>query len=205
MIGPGEFCKAKNNGEEFTIKWGSRKYVLPTGKTVVIPAEAVCLWFGEPGALEVVTPITDPVNGHKSFLPDRQSEIRRLRFKYGAGDGDETTFAGARVPDVDITTLDDEPVITVLQDPLGKNVNPSFQSVDDRDNLLNLVQRQQKQINSLMQTLNLEEATNEEGLPTDDETPAAATKMKVKPKAVTRGIQDVDDPMPTDDEDLVTV
>lgn len=213
MIEPGEFCKVRLNAEpERTIEYAGRKYRLPVGTEVIVPTEAAIAWFGDPRSIATIQPVTNPLNGEKTFIADRPSEVRRLRFKWGLEFGDEESFedspdAAHAIPDVDLFTLEGIKIKTVLQDPSGNTVNAAFTSKSDDEALRSLVERQQHQIDLLLKQLNLNEEGNEAAheteLPSDDSVPEKATKPRKRQLASVAAIPDVgdDSPLPPSDDE----
>lgn len=176
----GEFCRVTNNGDDqLKVKYDGNVFNLPPKKEVVIPVAAAFLWFGDPRTTAKIQLLRNEQGKVNNMLPARGTEVKRLRFKYG-GDaaGDETTFNDVVIPDVTLTDLDGEEVVTVLQDPLGRHsiaMSPEQEAANQNDQLLEIVKRQERQINILMKQLNVHDDTSDipnnvsqEDLPTDD-------------------------------------
>lgn len=191
MIQPGEFCRVTNKKDNLLkIKYNGQIYNLPSGREVVVPFEAAVLWFGDPRTIDKVQLLRDNNGKVQNMLPSRPDEIKRLRFKYGADlTGDESTFEetinGQRkpmenLPDVTVVDLDGNEITMVTSDPeglyvLGGAVAPA---INQNDSLLQIVKKQERQIQLLMKQLELEDVEDEapanvtEGdLPTDDVAP----------------------------------
>jgi hypothetical protein len=170
-----------------TIGWNSREYVLSPDKPAFVPAACAFCWFGDPrSAADVKAKKAD--NGFVEFIPDRATEVRRLRIKYGALDGDEATFDGVRIPDVTITTAEGNEVITVLQDPAGHSVMAAQTTVQSQDELLAMVKKQQRQLDMLVSQMDdppsfdLPDDDDQVGPPADDN-PHFGPKTNVKSRA----------------------
>lgn len=174
MIRPDDIVQVKNNeGYPLHVAWNSRKYELVPGKTSFIPAACAFNWFGDPRSGGTYQSILD-VDGTRGFIPDRATEVRRLRIKWGAGLlGDESNFDGVDVPDVEIKTADGEEIISVLNDPEGKNVITSNTTVRDDEALRELVASQQRQIEAMKQHMGLNDdpsqATAQDEIPADED------------------------------------
>lgn len=180
-IRPDDIVRVVNQEEyPFTVKWNSREYRLQPERDVFIPAACAFNWFGDPRASGVYQSIADP-DGTRMFVSDRATEVRRLRIKWGAGlEGDEATFDGVAIPSVEVWTAEGERVITVLDDPIGKNVLSASPSVSDDEGLRQLVASQQRQIELMKQHLGMNEeaeqaAVDENELPRDGDTVDLAT------------------------------
>lgn len=162
------------NREEYplVVKWNSRKFTLQPDKEMFIPAACAFCWFGDPRASSVYQSILGE-DGTRMFVNDRLTEVRRLRIKWGAPiEGDERTFDGVPVPNVEIWTQDGERVVTVIDDPEGKNVISASPSVSDDEGLRELVRKQQRDLEMLKARLDMEDeataaAANEGELPQD--------------------------------------
>lgn len=96
-----------------TFKWGGKKYVLEPEKKVPVPFEAMVLWAGDPRSADSMRSFREGAS--VSFIPDRDSEVRRLTVKYG-GDNDRV------FPKLSFKDLDDNKITTVIDDPEGKEV-----------------------------------------------------------------------------------
>lgn len=169
---PDDIVQVKNNeGYPLHVMWNSRKYELSPGKTAFIPAACAFNWFGDPRSGATYQSILD-ADGTRGFIPDRATEVRRLRIKWGAGLlGDESNFDGVDIPDVEILTAEGEAVITVLSDPEGKNVIQASHSKADDEQLRELVASQQRQIEAMKSHLGMNDdpsqATAQDEIPAD--------------------------------------
>lgn len=179
-VRPDDIVKVVNQEDyAITVKWNSRKYNLEPGREVFIPAACAFSWFGDPRASGVYQSIADP-DGTRMFVNDRLTEVRRLRIKWGAPiEGDERTFDGVPVPNVEVWTAEGERIVTVIDDPEGRNVISASPSVSDDESLRQLVASQQRQIELMKQHLNMadedeQHAQDESQLPADGDDLAAA-------------------------------
>ncbi len=113
----GELVTATNVGSyPFTVEYASKKYVLAPNKSTRLPFEAACLWFGDPRSGPNVRAVRHE-SGMVEWIPDRSTEVRRLRLKYGNHFGDERGLDEA--PSVDVETMDGDRIPTVIQYPDG--------------------------------------------------------------------------------------
>jgi hypothetical protein len=147
----GETLKVINRGRStLRFMWNSRVYVIPpAGGEQYMPFDAVKLYCGDPRCTSAVRTIRDSI-GIVSFLPDRATEVRRLRLLYMAPFGEymsaedvggifddradkvETpgqfeAFQNVRIPQVEVYNIQGQRVITLLDDPEGDLQNPILQ------------------------------------------------------------------------------
>ena len=170
MPEPSDVVVVTNNESlPFTIKYNKREYKLTPGHPVFLPFEAACLWFGDPRSQGNIQSYTG-TDGLVAFVPDRATEVRRLRMKWGMIYGPETTFEGYRdahgkqgdqvhIPDVSVATPDGEKLWMVVEDPAGNHVEAATLTVSDTGDLLAQLRRQQAQINLLMEQISGDTAT----------------------------------------------
>jgi hypothetical protein len=162
MPEPGDVVVAINNESlPFTITYNKRDYPLRPGQTTFVPFEAACLALGDPRAQENIRSYKG-IDGLVAFIPDRATEVRRLRAKYGAVYGPETTLEGyfdngknqvgdpIHIPDITITTPDGEKMWMVVEDPAGAHSEDATISVSDNEGMLAQLKRQQAQIDLLV-------------------------------------------------------
>lgn len=122
--GPDDYVRIDlKAGDEWELMHNSRVFRAIPGKQVFVPFAAICLWFGDPRASEEIRPVLDG-HGGRSYVPDRLTEVRRLRMRYGIKHSDERGFnpdakTGAHAPDIQVFTLDGDRIYTVLDDPRG--------------------------------------------------------------------------------------
>lgn len=101
-----------------TEMFNSRRYVLKPDEKTPVPFEAVCLWYGDPRSAANVSAIRNDVDETVTFVPDRDSEIRRLTARYGGDDN-------VRFPDVEVVDLNGKSLFSVVEDPEGEHVLPA--------------------------------------------------------------------------------
>lgn len=169
-----DIFRVVNRGDApLRIAWNQVDYVLQPSEDTFVPAAACFCWFGDPRAATNVKSTTDP-SGRVSWIPDRPTEVRRLRIKYSSPlVGDETNFDGVAIPDVEVYTVNGERITTVLQDPQGSTVIPASTTVQSDAELRALVAKQQRELESMRRHLNMDapSAQNESEIPADDGTP----------------------------------
>jgi hypothetical protein len=139
--------------------WDLVDYVIPPGGSEVMPFEAIKCFFGDPRSGRDVSRTVDRF-GQSGFLPDRPSEVRRLRLLYAHGFGDYTGVEGPErvwehhlIPHVRVETFKGERVLTVIDDPAGNSVAPAVTTVSEADDLRDTVRQQGEIIKSLMNKL----------------------------------------------------
>lgn len=152
----GDFVTVTNEGDQ-VINWmfDSRPYRIEPGKSSPIPFEVAVLWLGDPRAAGAVQSQRDG-RGVTAFIPDRATEVRRLKIKYGDPSGDENVIdltKSMHYPHVSVKTMEGDPIDFVLTDPTGEKSTPvpvNTSSIDPAS-LLAIVERQQRQIDTLTQ------------------------------------------------------
>lgn len=150
-LAPGDFVQLRNVGPHpLLFLWDSKKYRLDPGQQMPVPFELAKLYLGDPRSGPSMASIRD-FRGIVHWIPDRASEIRRLRCLYDNQTGDESTVVG--FPQVRVFDLEGKPVITVLDDPSGETTTPVNQSVADNNEIMAIIQRQQATIDMLLQRL----------------------------------------------------
>jgi hypothetical protein len=152
-----------------TIQYNSRKYVLPVGQDVFLPFEAAMLWFGDPRANEGAQSLRLD-SGVVTWLADRPTEVRRLHHLYDGQFSDESQIAN--YPIVQVWTLQNERIPTVLDDPSGENIIPAKISQSENEMLRLQMAKMQQQMEALTQRLGIESASTptlvEPTIPADD-------------------------------------
>jgi hypothetical protein len=156
----GDILRVENVGTKiFRGMWDQIDYVIPPFGEDFLPFEAVKLFFGDPRSTDKVRSVHD-VRGIVGFLPDRASEVRRLRLLYDHGFGDYTGKEGAevvwdadKIPHMNVTTLKGERIWTVLDDPVGTTVLPAVTTQAQDAELRDVVRQQGQLIRSLMDRL----------------------------------------------------
>lgn len=171
VVNVGDLLVVTNHDPETRIiKFNSRTYNLIPDRPVFVPAECVFLWFGDPRCNENMQSIRDEY-GNVSYIVDRATEVRRLRLKYGIQGGDERQFDGFvkiprravdidegepfQIPNVEVATAEGEIVPTVFQDPQGLTVRVVQTTMSGDAELRAQLVRQQRQINALLEQLDL--------------------------------------------------
>lgn len=107
-----------------TYMFAGRRYLLKPDEKVPVPFEAASLWFGDPRAAQDIISVRDPDTDVVSWVPDRDSEMRRLTVRYG-GDGN------TRFPEVEVQDLDGNVLHSVLEDPEGEYVLPTVTTLSE--------------------------------------------------------------------------
>lgn len=167
---PGDMVYATNNDDKDVIfTWNSRKFVLTPGRKTPITIEAVINHLGDPRSSgNIASYVT--AGKETGWVPDRLSEVRRLRNKYGNVFGDETVINNT--PSVTIEDLEGNRIYTVVDDPDGTKSSPSSNRTheDTAQDLKLIIDRQQEQINRLMKLAGTDAnmGTTEDQLPRDE-------------------------------------
>jgi hypothetical protein len=180
----GETLKVVNVGNQtLRFAWNSRQYVIPPGASDFMPFDAIKVYVGDPRATNNVRTSRDSI-GIISFLPDRATEVRRLRLLYSAPFGEymrasdvggifvntpadpnpadmtqQFAWDGVRIPQVEIYNIRGERIYTVLDDPEGVlsiPVSITQQHVDRSEQLERLVEQQGSLIQALSQRLGID-------------------------------------------------
>jgi hypothetical protein len=179
----GETLKVVNVGAQtLRFAWNSRQYVIPPGGADFMPFDAVKVYVGDPRATNNVRTSRDSL-GIVSFLPDRATEVRRLRLLYAAPFGEYMrasdvggifvsapvesapdpgqvyAWDGVHVPQVEVYNIRGERIYTVLDDPEGSLTIPvavTQSHVDRTDVLARLVEQQASIIDALSARLGID-------------------------------------------------
>lgn len=163
-VGVGSIVKVLNLDPSriFRGMWDLAEYVIAPGRTEFMPFEAMKLFFGDPRSTDKVRSQRD-AKGLVAFLPDRAGEVRRLRLLYNHGFGEYTGQEGPdivweqdKIPHVAVYTLDDELILTVLDDPAGRSVLPAVATQAEEADLRETVIRQGRLLQSLMDRLGVQ-------------------------------------------------
>ena len=176
MLAAGEFVfielpdvEENEDYPQLTFGWNNKEFTILRGKKMLIPFEAACIRFGDPRSGDKVASIREPGGETTGWIPDRKSEVARVRLLWGAHADNYPRFDDISIPLVYVTDMELEPVTMVTDDPEGNSVTPVLQTADDRDALLAMLDRQQAQIDKMKIDLGLEaDISNEAQLPTDD-------------------------------------
>lgn len=127
-----------------TYKFAGRSYILEPDEKVPVPFEAATLWFGDPRAAQDIMSVRDADSDVVSWVPDRDSELRRLTVRYGGDDH-------AKFPEVEIQDLEGNVLHSVIEDPEGEHVLPAVTTLSES-------QLKDKKIDDLMARLERMEA-----------------------------------------------
>jgi|SRR6516164_2741738 hypothetical protein len=131
---------------EITIGWNNHFVTIPPGESRTATWDAVINFFGDPRAVDDMFSAKDDA-GVVSWVPDRATEVRRLRSKWGNSFAvEEGKIIG---PPVEITNLQGERIWTVYEDPQGEHVNPRLIAVENQQNLDTQIRQLQKQVETL--------------------------------------------------------
>ncbi|GIV04102.1 MAG: hypothetical protein KatS3mg015_2932 [Fimbriimonadales bacterium] len=140
----GEVVIIKNVGSvDFVGKHASIKYTIPAGGQRIVPWEAMCLWMGNPEAVD------------KENSPARTDEYRRLRFKYGIYHN--MHLAAERFPKLEAYDLDDNRLITVIDDPEGAHLTPEVNTRAENEILRERLARMEREMIALRRQANMQE------------------------------------------------
>lgn len=162
-LNPGDFVRVKliknvpgKETQPLILGWNSREFVCYPGEETVAQLEAVINAFGDPRALAGPQNIAigDPrVSDEKLFIPDRSSEVTRLRQRYAIQTGYDTGFTdfdgNSLVPEVELHTLSGEEIIPLTSDPLGTHNTPVVVTQAQAANTDEIISRMQAQIDAL--------------------------------------------------------
>jgi hypothetical protein len=183
-IGSGDVVMARNLGTRpLTLTYGGRKYDVPVEKQVAIPFDCMTLWFGDPRATDAIRSVRDEA-GIVTWVPDRATEVRRLRLKWGQITGsEETVTEGPRdVPKVEFSDFDGRQIFSVVDDPFGDHISPVQITRAENDDLRALVLRQQDQIDAMAKMMKMDKDAIQvvqyeaiEEMPEDDSTTSHTT------------------------------
>jgi hypothetical protein len=171
-------CRVTNRGEkDVKIGYNSREYVIKPGQAKGVPVQAALLSFGDPRAVGSIRSWKNPVSNEVGWIPDRASEVRRLRMRYSVQDGPEGGFEGAdgkiplTVPDVSVEYMEEGDWVelaTVLDDPTGESASLENNQAIDIQTLQASLEKTQRQLAMLIATQDGEIALGpEEDIPTD--------------------------------------
>lgn len=176
----GDICKVTNLGDDpITFGWNSRSYTIKPKEAKVVPIFAAVTAFGDPRSLTTMRSWRSPHSNEVGWIPDRSSEIRRLRMRYGLIDGNETTlcdrtgFVPERVPDVKVELMDGGDFIevaTVISDPDGNGAVLDEAPAIDIQTLQASLEKTQRQLAMLISQSSDEGLAyaTEDDIPTDD-------------------------------------
>lgn len=142
--------------DRYVIGWDGKEWTLESGqdKAKFIPFEVAANWFGDPRAVDNMKSTVDHKRRY-GWIPDRPTEVRRLRVLYGVQHGDESKVylpdgimdtipdvgdwpdrkrhwlrIDSQIPRVQVFDLETkEKLWTVLEDPAGDHVTPALVTV----------------------------------------------------------------------------
>jgi hypothetical protein len=169
--------------DTYRFAWNSRQYVIPPTSSEFMPFDAVKVYTGDPRATNNVRTSRDSI-GIVSFLPDRATEVRRLRLLYAAPFGEymrasdvggifvnshptipneelasKFAWEGVRIPQIEVYNIRGDRIFTVLDDPEGAMTIPitvTRHDLNSNDHLHNLIQQQATLIDTLSQRLGID-------------------------------------------------
>lgn len=159
------------NAERDSVIWtfNSREYLLKKGKPTFVPVMAAILYCGDPRSGSNITTIREPGGQATGWIPDRKTEVARLRLLHGAVDNSYPRFDDLAIPEVEIYSLDDERVLTVLDDPTGDHIETAISTVNEKEAMMEMIANQQRQLDRLTASLGGQDEVDAEGdLPSDE-------------------------------------
>ncbi len=127
--------------KEFRDMFANQGYAIPSGRSAIVPYEAVMLWCGDPEAVN-----------RDEHHRDRDDEFHRLQVRYGALNPGEDLM-GQNAPKLKVESLDDTEVVTVLEDPEGRGITPAVITQSSSDYLQAQIESQQKELEALKREL----------------------------------------------------
>lgn len=164
----GDFVNVENlDDKALVIEYDSRRHVVEPGATRPIPFEAANVYFGDPRSTGMIAAKRDSV-GRVQFIPDRATEVRRLRTLYDNRSGDERVIENH--PNVRVTDYDGNVIPTVLHDPAGDMVNVAVPTISENEQLREMMRRQQQTIDLLAQRLGVDPTSGRELAPSEIDT-----------------------------------
>lgn len=165
LLDIGDYVNVENLGDKpLVLEYDSRRHVIEPGATRPIPFEAANVYFGDPRASGVIAAKRDSV-GRVQFIPDRATEVRRLRTLYDNQLGDEREIVNH--PQVRVTDYDGNLVPTVLHDPAGDSVTTATPTISENEQLREMLRRQQQTIDLLAQRLGVDPTSGRELAPSE--------------------------------------
>lgn len=131
-----ELRRVRNLSElPFFDAYGGQHFLIEPGAEALVPLEACDLWFGDNNLRNEVT---------RNY---RNEEWERLKVRYGAY-ADEALWQEA-CPKVEVLTVDNEAIETVLSDPHGTKVHVANPTIDEQTQLVQMIQQQQRDLETL--------------------------------------------------------
>lgn len=189
---PEDVVRLRNVGaEQWVGKYANQDYRMNPGQEAIVSFAAACLWFGHPDAVDV-----DDRNRY------RTEEHERLRVRYGVYDSPIEVW-DANTPNIEVHDLDGNRLITVVDDPEGKHLNPAVSSQQEKTLMVEQMTRMQQQMKAMQAQMDQAErgdvAIANSGDVDEDESPFAG--LTPSPTPVIGG----DIPPPSDaSEDIPT-
>lgn len=166
----GDVVQVTNNDDTpLVLEYDSRRHVIQPHETRPVPFECANVYFGDPRSSGMIASKRDNV-GRVQFIPDRATEVRRLRTLYDNQMGDERFILNH--PNVTVKDYDGHPVLTVLDDPSGESVTVAQPTISENEQLRHLINRQQQTIDMLAQRLGVDPQSGRDvsgTAPADDE------------------------------------
>lgn len=104
-----DIVRLRNNGDQtWQDQYGSAPFICPAGEAIIVPFDAVCLWFGDPRLSDRPT----------LSQYDRQDELTRVKARLGWS---VLEAEGKDFPKLDtsVETIEGERVYMVIDDPDG--------------------------------------------------------------------------------------
>lgn len=152
MISPGETCRVVNQEDyDVPLRWDNQVWNLSPGVETIVPSDAVIIEFGDPRSSQNIEHVKT-LKGADSWVPDRASEVRRLRVRYANIDGPEDKVIA---PNVKVMNALGEEFLTVVQDPSGQSVNPATFTMDQQSTVYDIMERQQNELDELRKLVEL--------------------------------------------------
>lgn len=146
-----QMVRIRNVGDKvFRDAFASTTYEIQPGKDGFVPFDAAALWFGHPDVFDV-----------SPRQRARTEAYRRLRTRYGAFDdldenrnriSSDVKWEENR-PRVEVYGLGGERIITIIDDPEGKHVNPTDPDVAERRGILARLQAVEAESQMLREAL----------------------------------------------------
>jgi hypothetical protein len=150
VVQPGDILRIKNlDSATYEFMYNSIPYRVPANGEASLPFEAAALWFGDPRSGGAIASTKDR-QGLTGWVPDRDTEVRRLRVKYGIVGGTETSFPEEQIPHVELYDIDGNRVMHALDDPTGENVNVAVPTQAQQADLQSQVANLTKQVEALL-------------------------------------------------------
>lgn len=178
-----QMVRIKNEGATvFQAKYAGQRYNLTPGADTFIPWEAACLWFGHPYAVDV------PGDKRKRYRTD---ELRRLFVKYGVYERHDE--AGDKFPQVSVWDIaSQERILTVVDDPEGKNLNPAAITQADNEGLQAQLKSMQEQMAIMQARIDAQQNNVGMGDVPTEATETASARPEIKDKEPQEKGDDID-------------